>query len=208
MTGLVAARDAFTDAFRVNAGEVSSRYDGDDAVYLASPRTIIAPSTPDFDTVKDDIRQTLVAQRAANAMQAYSDSVIEKVKSGDTTLAGAAAAAGAAVESPSVPVTRITAEQSGLPTSAISAIFAGREGDVFSYPNRTGDKFMIVQLNKIMPPSDAALAMLGTQATSSLNQALRDDLQFAAEAEIRNAVKLKVNDNGLAAYKKSVATDQ
>ncbi|WP_340693617.1 SurA N-terminal domain-containing protein [Hyphomonas sp.] len=208
MTGLVAARDAFSDAFRVNAGEVSSRYDGDDAVYLTSPRTIIAPSTPDFDTVKDDIRQTLVAQRAANAMQAYSDSVIEKVKSGDPTLAGAASAAGANVESPTLPVTRITAEQSGLPTSAISAIFAGRDGDVFSYPNRTGDKFMIVQLNKIMPPSDAALEMLGTQATSSLNQALRDDLQFAAEAEIRNAMKLKVNDNGLAAYKKSVATDQ
>ena len=67
---------------------------------------------------------------------------------------------------------------------------------------------MIVQLNTITPPSDAALEMLGTQATSSLNQALRDDLQFAAEAEIRNAIKLKVNDNAVAAYKKSVATDQ
>ena len=105
-------------------------------------------------------------------------------------------------------MTRITAEESGLPTPAISAIFAGREGDVFSYPNRTGDKFMIVQLNTIAPPSDAALNVLGTQATASLSQSLRDDIRFAADAEIGAAIKLKVNDNGLAAYKKSIATEQ
>tara|TARA_R110002096_G_scaffold153469_4_gene317245 strand:- start:3295 stop:5208 length:1914 start_codon:yes stop_codon:yes gene_type:complete len=208
MTGLTAARDAFSDAFRINAGDVSARYDGDEAVYLTSTRSIIAPSIPEFETIKDDIRQSLIADRAANAMQAYSDSVVDKLKSGETNLTSAATAAGTVVESPTVPVTRITAEESGLPTPAISAIFAGREGDVFSYPNRTGDKFMIVQLNTIAPPSDAALNVLGTQATASLSQSLRDDIRFAADAEIGAAIKLKVNDNGLAAYKKSIATEQ
>ena len=208
LTGLTAARDAFSDAFRINAGDVSARYDGDEAVYLTSPRAVIAPSTPEFDTIREDIRQTLVAQRAANAMQSYADSVVEKLKSGETSLAAAAAEADTVVESPSVPVTRITAEESGLPSPAISAIFSGREGDVYSYPNRTGNMFMIVQLNTIAPPSDAALEVLGTQATASLNQALRDDIRFAADAEIRKAIKLKVNDNAIVAYKKSIATDQ
>ncbi|KJS37768.1 MAG: hypothetical protein VR74_07790 [Hyphomonas sp. BRH_c22] len=208
LTGLTAARDAFSDAFRINAGDVSARYDGDEAVYLTSPRAVIAPSTPEFDTIREDIRQTLVAQRAANAMQSYAESVVEKLKSGETSLAAAAAEADTVVESPSVPVTRITAEESGLPSPAISAIFSGREGDVYSYPNRTGNMFMIVQLNTIAPPSDAALEVLGTQATASLNQALRDDIRFAADAEIRKAIKLKVNDNAIVAYKKSIATDQ
>ena len=208
LTGLTAARDAFSDAFRINAGDVSARYDGDEAVYLTSPRAVIAPSTPEFDTIREDIRQTLVAQRAANAMQSYADSVVEKLKSGETSLAAAAAEADTVVESPVVPVTRITAEESGLPSPAISAIFSGREGDVYSYPNRTGNMFMIVQLNTIAPPSDAALEVLGTQATASLNQALRDDIRFAADAEIRKAIKLKVNDNAIVAYKKSIATDQ
>ncbi|MEH6412053.1 MAG: SurA N-terminal domain-containing protein [Hyphomonas sp.] len=208
LTGLTAARDAFSDAFRINAGDVSARYDGDEAVYLTSPRAVIAPSTPEFDTIREDIRQTLVAQRAANAMQSYADSVVEKLKSGETSLAAAAAEADTVVESPVVPVTRITAEESGLPSPAISAIFSGHEGDVYSYPNRTGNMFMIVQLNTIAPPSDAALEVLGTQATASLNQALRDDIRFAADAEIRKAIKLKVNDNAIVAYKKSIATDQ
>jgi len=208
ITGLTEARDAFSDAFRINAGDVSARFDGEEAVYLTSPRAIIAPSTPEFDTIKEDIRQTLVARREANAMQSYADSVVEKLKSGETTLTAAATAADTVVESPSVPVTRITAEESGLPSPAISAIFSGSEGDVYSYPNRTGDMFMIVQLNTIAPPSDAALEVLGTQATASLNQSLRDDIRFATDAEIRNAIKLNVNDNAIVAYKKSIATEQ
>lgn len=208
LTGLTAAQDAFGDAFRINPGDVSARHDGDEAVYLTSPRSIIAPSTPEFDTIRPDIRQTLVAQRAGNAMQSYSDSVVAKLESGETTLAAAASGAGTVVESPGMPVTRVTAEESGLPSPAISAIFSGREGDVFSYPNRAGDRFMIVQLNTITPPSDAALAVLGTQATASLNQSLRDDIRFATDAEIGNAIKLKVNDNAVVAYKKSIATDQ
>lgn len=208
ITGLTQARDAFSDAFRINAGDVSARFDGEEAVYLTSPRAIIAPSTPEFETIKEDIRQTLVAQREANAMQSYADSVVEKLKSGETTLTAAATAADTVVESPSVPVTRITAEESGLPSPAINAIFSGSEGDVYSYPNRSGDMFMIVQLNTIAPPSDAALEVLGTQATASLNQSLRDDIRFATDAEIRNAIKLNVNDNAIVAYKKSIATEQ
>jgi peptidyl-prolyl cis-trans isomerase D len=208
LAGLTAARDAFSDAFRINAGDVSARYDGDAAVYLTSPRSVIAPSTPEFDTIREDIRQTLVAQRAANAMQSYADSVVGALKSGETSLAAAAAEADTVVETPIVPVTRITAEESGLPSPAITAIFSGREGDVYSYPNRMGNMFMIVQLNTIAPPSDAALAVLGTQATASLSQALRDDIRFAADAEIRKAIKLKVNDNAIVTYKKSIATDQ
>ena len=50
--------------------------------------------------------------------------------------------------------------------------------------------------------------MLGTQATASLNQSLRDDIRFATDAEIRNAIKLNVNDNAIVAYKKSIATEQ
>ena len=50
--------------------------------------------------------------------------------------------------------------------------------------------------------------MLGTRATSSLNQALNEDLQVALQAEIERAIKLKTNPGALDAYKKSIATDQ
>ncbi|MEH6696237.1 MAG: SurA N-terminal domain-containing protein [Hyphomonas sp.] len=208
MNGLIAAQDAFQGAFQIGAGDVSNRFDGEEAVYLTSPDTIIAPSTPEFDTIKEDIRQLLVQQRAATAMKTYSDDVVAKVKSGETTLADAAAAADSVLESPPMPLTRVTAEQSGLPSPAITDIFSGSEGDVYAYPNRAGDKYMVVRLDKITPPSDEALAVLGTRATSSLNQALNEDLQVALQAEIQKAIKLKTSPGALAAYKKSIATDQ
>jgi len=208
MNGLIAAQDAFQGAFQIGAGDVSNRFDGEEAVYLTSPDTIIAPSTPEFDTIKEDIRQLLVQQRAATAMKTYSDDVVAKVKSGETTLVDAAAAADSVLESPPMPLTRVTAEQSGLPSPAITDIFSGSEGDVYAYPNRAGDKYMVVRLDKITPPSDEALAVLGTRATSSLNQALNEDLQVALQAEIQKAIKLKTSPGALAAYKKSIATDQ
>ena len=208
MNGLIAAQDAFNGAFQVNAGDVSNRFDGEDAVYLTSPRTIVPPSTPEFDTIKEDIRRALVSERAATAMKTYSDDVVASIKSGATSLTDAAAAAGSAVESPPMPLTRVTAEQSGLPSPAIAAIFSGTEGDVYAYPSRTGDKYMVVRLNTITPPSDEALQVLGTRATSSLNQALNEDLQVALQAEIERAIKLKTNPGALDAYKKSIATDQ
>ncbi|MBU2085377.1 MAG: SurA N-terminal domain-containing protein [Alphaproteobacteria bacterium] len=208
MNGLIAAQDAFQGAFQIGAGDVSNRFDGEEAVYLTSPDTIIAPSTPEFDTIKEDIRQLLVQQRAATAMKTYSDDVVAKVKSGETTLVDAAAAADSVLESPPMPLTRVTAEQSGLPSPAITDIFSGSEGDVYAYPNRAGDKYMVVRLDKITPPSDEALAVLGTRATSSLNQALNEDLQVALQAEIQKAIKLKTSPGALAAYKKSIATEQ
>ena len=208
MNGLIAAQDAFNDAFKINAGDVSIRFDGNDAVYLTSPSAVVAPSTPDFEKVKEDIRQTLVAQRAATAMKTFTDDIVASIKSGETTLAAAAAAADSAVDSPTMPLTRVTAEQSGLPTPAITAIFSGAEGDVYAYPSRAGDKYMVVRLDKITPPSDEALEVLGTRATSSLNQALNEDLQVALQAEIERAIKLKTNPGALEAYKRTIASDQ
>ena len=78
MNGLIAAQDAFNGAFQVNAGDVSNRFDGEDAVYLTSPRTIVPPSTPEFDTIKEDIRRALVSERAATAMKTYSDDVVAR----------------------------------------------------------------------------------------------------------------------------------
>jgi peptidyl-prolyl cis-trans isomerase D len=208
MIGLTAAGDAFSAAFQLNPGDVSNRFDGDDAVYITSPREIIAPYTPEFETLADDIRESLVASRAATSMQTYAASVVDKIKSGETTLADAAKAAGATVETPPGPISRSSAEQSGLPSAAIAAIFSGREGDVASYPNRQGDHFMIVSLDTITPPSEEQLEVLGSSAAASLTQALKDDLRVALDYEVSKATKLKVNAGAVNAYKASVATDQ
>ena len=102
----------------------------------------------------------------------------------------------------------MNAEASGLPNSAIGGIFSGKAGEVFTYPNRTGDKYMVVQLKSINDPSPEDLQTADGSAYSALSTSLQTDLEAALEAELRDAVKLKVNSAAYNAYKASITSDQ
>ncbi|HAE27765.1 hypothetical protein, partial [Hyphomonas adhaerens] len=90
----------------------------------------------------------------------------------------------------------------------IGGIFSGKPGEVFTYPNRTGDKYMIVQLKAVNDPSAADLAAADPRASSALVTSLDSDLAAAMQTEMAGAVKLKVNSGAYNAYKASITTDQ
>ncbi|MCA8891920.1 MAG: SurA N-terminal domain-containing protein [Hyphomonas sp.] len=208
MIGLLEAGDAFQQAFLMNVDDTSNQFTKDDVTYVISTREIVPPSTPEFDEVKDDVRQALVLRNEGEAAQTMVNEIKDRVTSGASTLEAEARAVNAPVETPPTSITRMTAEESGLPNSAIGGIFSGKPGDVFTYPNRTGDKYMIVQLQAVNDPSAEALAVADPDASSSLVSSLDSDLAAAMEAEMAGAVKLKVNGAAYNAYKASISSDQ
>jgi peptidyl-prolyl cis-trans isomerase D len=208
MIGLMDAKDAFTQAFDMNVNDTSSQYSSDDATYVTSTRKIVPPSTPDFEEVKDDVRTALVMRNEGEAAQNMVNAIKDRIDSGASSIEAEAKAAKTVVESPPGSITRMNAEESGLPNSAIGGIFAGKAGDVFIYPNRTGDKYMIVQLKAVNDPTEADLAAADATASSALMSSLDSDLQAALEAEIAKTTRLKVNNAGYNAYKASITTDQ
>jgi peptidyl-prolyl cis-trans isomerase D len=208
MIGLIEAKDAFSQAFEMNVNDTSSQFTSEDATYVTSTRKIVPPSTPEFDEVKDDVRAALVMRNEGQAVQNLVNDIKERIESGASTLDAEAKSAKSVIEAPPGPVTRMNAEESGLPNTAIGGIFAGKAGEVFTYPNRTGDKYMIVQLKAINDPSPGDLAMADASAYSALNASLNSDMQAALESEIGNAIKLRINNAGFNAYKASITTDQ
>jgi peptidyl-prolyl cis-trans isomerase D len=208
MIGLLEAGDAFQQAFMMNVDDTSNQYTKDDVTYVISTRKIVPPSTPDFDEVKDDVRQALVLRNEGQAAQTAVNAIKDRIENGNSTLETEASAVKASIETPPVSVTRMNAEESGLPNSAIGGVFSGKAGDVFTYPNRTGDKYMIVQLKAVNDPSDADLAAADPGASSSLMTSLDADLAAAMETEMADAVKLKVNAAAYNAYKASITSDQ
>ena len=208
MIGLIESKDAFNQAFEMSVNDTSSQFTSEDATYVTATRKIVPPSTPDFDEVKDDVRAALVMRNEGEAAQKLVNDIKERIESGASTLDAEAKTAKSAIEAPPGPVTRMNAEESGLPNTAIGGIFAGKAGEVFTYPNRTGDKYMIVQLKAINDPSPDDMAMADMSAFSALNSSLNSDLQAALEAEVGNAIKLKVNNAAFNAYKASISTDQ
>jgi peptidyl-prolyl cis-trans isomerase D len=208
MIGLMDAKDAFSQAFDMSVNDTSNQFTAADATYVTSTRKIVAPSTPDFEEVKDDVRAALIMRNEGEAAQNLVNEIKERIDSGASTLEAEAKTAKSVIESPPGAVTRMNAEESGLPNSAIGGIFAGKAGEVFVYPNRTGDKYMIVQLKAVNDPSEADLAAADATASSALMSSLDSDLQAAVEAEMAKATKLKVNNAAYNAYKASITTDQ
>ena len=208
MIGLLEAGDAFQQAFLMNVDDTSNQFTKDDVTYVISTREIVPPSTPAFDEVKEDVRQALVLRNEGEAAQTLVNEIKDRITSGASTLESEAQAVSAPVETPPAAITRMTAEESGLPNSAIGGVFSGKPGDVFTYPNRTGDKYMIVQLQAVNDPSAEALAAADPNASSSLVSSLDSDLATAMEAEMAGAVKLKVNGAAYNAYKASISSNQ
>lgn len=208
MIGLLEASDAFKQAFDMNVDETSSQYSTNDATYVVSTRNIVAPSTPSFDEVKDDVRAALIMRNEGEAAQTMVNSIKDRIDTGASTLEAEAKAVKAAIEAPPAAITRMNAEESGLPNSAIGGVFSGKAGDVFVYPNRTGDKYMIVQLKAVNDPSPADLVAADGVASSNVISSLNADLETATENEMASAIKLKVNNAAYNAYKASITSDQ
>lgn len=208
LMGLISAGEAFQQAFEIPVGETSNRIDIGEATYLTSPRKMLESYTPEFEELREDVRTGLVRQREANGVQAALDDLTDRIKSGESTLEAEARAANEVVETPLAPITRRTAADSGLPNAAITSVFNGKEGDVFTFPSRTGDAVMVMQITDITPPSEADMSELAPLANSSLLTSLQTDLDQAMEAEIAATMKLRTNQGTLRAYKATITSDQ
>lgn len=208
LVGLLNAGDAFTQAFNVPVGETSNRFDSDAAVYLTSPRKVLEPYTPDFETVEEDVRNALIQRRSMNAVQTMVDDLTDKLEAGETTLAAEAEARNEPVESLPQPVSRLNASSIGLPRQAVSAIFSGSEGDVYTFPSPTGDLILVMQITAVTPPDMTQQSQLATQARIDVTTSLENDLAQAIQYEVAAETKLRVNDAGFAAYKNSINSDQ
>ncbi len=208
LPALTGAGDAFEQAFQMAEGETSNLYNGADATYLTSVHKIVPAYTPDFDKVKDDVRMALAMRNESQAAQKMVDDIKARIDSGASTMAAEAAKLSTPLEQPPEPVTRLNAEQSGLPGAAIGALFAGKEGEVFVYPSRAGDLFMIVQLLTITEPEAGSMADLDSSSTAAVRASLENDLAIALDDEVSKLLKLRVNEAGFRAYKNSITTEQ
>ena len=208
LMGLISAGEAFQQAFEIPVGENSNRIDIGEATYLTSPHKVLESYTPEFEELREDVRTGLVRQREANGVQAALDDLTDRIKSGESTLEAEARATNEVVETPLAPITRRTAADSGLPNAAVNSVFSGKEGDVFTFPSRTGDAVMVMQITDITPPSEADMSELAPLANSSLLTSLQTDLDQAMEAEIAATMKLRTNQGTLRAYKATITSDQ
>lgn len=208
MTGLIQAQDAFQSAFEYGQGELGDRFDSDEAIYIAATRNIIPEITPELADIREEVTSYYLDVTTGDALRNRADEIESQVTSGSLTLSAAAESADAVLENLTPPISRLTAEQSGLPNSALAGVFAAKEGDILMFPTRRGEQILMLQLDRINRPTTDTLGELETAAAASIAQSLEQDLQAAIESEIRTVMDLKTNNTAFSAYKTSIMTEQ
>ncbi len=204
-SSLMASPEPFEEAFELPIGEVTYRGDADGAIYVASARSIVEPYTPEFETLEEEIRIGLIQRNRATAIQTWIADMEERIASGGSTLAAEAEAVEGILQSPAAPVTRLNVEQSGLPNALINGVFGAEEGRTFSIPSRSGDRYLVAQLNKINAPTEEETALLSSTADIAMTTSLENDILAALRSEVMNSVDVKVNTPAFNAYKAGLA---
>lgn len=207
-TMLADAPEALPQAFRLPENEISSRFDVSGSVVLVAPRRVVPAATPEFDAIKGRVREMIVAERAANAAQAAVDALTAQVRSGALTLEAAAAQAGAEIDRLPEPVSRANAQAMGIPGPLMQATFNNPAGSVISLPTGDGSVFAVLKVLSVTPPTEEALASIGTASSADVTNSLVSDLEAAVDDEIRRAVKVRENAAAVAAYKRTITAAQ
>lgn len=200
--------DAVTQVFRLPENEISSRFDVSGSIILVSPRKIVAASTPEFDEVRDTVREMIVAERKANAAQTAVDALTKRLQAGELSFDAAAAEVGDQIDRLPEPVSRTNAQAMGVPGPLLQATFSNPAGSVVSLPSGDDAVFAILKVVAVNPPSPEAVAGMATAATAEITNALANDLSAALDDEIRRAVKVKENPAAIASYKRSISATQ
>ncbi len=205
---LVEAKDAMAQAFRLGQGELTSRFDTQNAIFLAATREIVAPSTPAFEELAEEVRTVLIAERRNSAALEAVNGLVESIESGATTFEAAATTAASPVETLPEPVTRSSAGQVGIPGPIQQAMFSTQLGKVVNLATGAPNTYVILKVDSIEPPSESAMAGIGAEIHVAASNALSQDLVQALQGEITKAMKVRTNEAALAAYKRTISETQ
>ena len=96
---------------------------------------------------------------------------------------------------------RRTAFDRSLPQPVLNAIFALDEGESSIVQGRTPTEMILVKLDKVERPENSELDVLAPISASRVADQLRDDILFAFEQELSDAVKVTTDDNAFNAYR-------
>ncbi len=199
------AQEAVAQAFRLQQGELTSRFDTANAIFVASTREIVPPSTPAFEDISDAVRSVLIVERQNSAALEAVNGIIDRIGAGTETFEQAAEKAASPIETLPQPVTRSSASQAGIPGPIQQAMFGNPLGKPVSLPTGAPNTYVILKVDSIEPPSESAMAGVGNELAAATSNALGQDLIQALQSEISKSMKLRTNQTSLDAYKRTIA---
>lgn len=191
LTDLPAPERFLEAAFQTSRGEQSNTIEGQDGSFtVLRVDSVTEPAVKPFDSVRDQVKEDVLAERRAEAAKQKAEALAEQVKGG-TAIAEAAGSAGMS-SATTAPFTRDGQGLENLPRSLASAAFRLATGAVQVVGAQDGQYVMVL---KEIRPADPAQAEEGAldQLRQSLSQGMGNDLYASLTAGLRQSYPVKID---------------
>lgn len=191
VTGLPAPERFLEAAFQTAQGQPSDTIEGQDGSFtVLRVDSVTEPAVRAFDSVREQIREDVLAERRAEAARQKAEALAEQIKAG-TAIAEAARSAGIS-SATTAPFTRDGQGLENLPRSLAAAAFRLATGAVQVVGAQDGQYVMVL---KEIRPADPAQAEDGAldRLRQSLSQGMGNDLYASLTAGLRQAYPVKVD---------------
>lgn len=186
------ARERFLEtAFRTAQGEQSDTIEGQDGSFtVLRVDSVTEPAVRPFESVRDQVREDMLAERRAEAAKQKADALAEQVKGG-TAIAEVASAASIS-SATTAPFTRDGQGLENLPRSIASAAFRLATGAVQVVGAQDGQYVLVLKEIRPADPSQAEEGAL-EQLRQSLSQGMGNDFYASLTASLRQAYPVKID---------------
>ena len=204
---LVASPDAFRQAFELPQGQMTDRFDEDVSTVLISIDNVVPKSTPPLEENRARVKTAYNISKQGELLRAAAEGAKLALDEGTSSMEEQAELYQAVLERPERGLRR-TAFDRSLPPSVLRAAFTLEENGALAVEGRTADEMIVVKLERIDRPVASELDVLAPISAPKISEQLNQDLLFAFELEVQNAMDVKLNSGVYNAYKTRLLEDQ
>lgn len=207
LQAITVSPEAFAQGFQLSAGQITDRFDGDVSSVLLSIDEIIPQNTPPLSENRERAERSYRNVREGEILREALDAIKVSVDAGTATLDSVAEQHASTIERPERGLRR-TAPDRTLPQAVLQSAFSLEEGQTAIVQGRSLTELILVKLETIERPETSELDVLAPLSAPKIAEQINNDILFAFDDAVQDAMDIKTNDAIYNAYKTRIIEDQ
>lgn len=207
LRALTVSPDAFRQAFELPQGETTDRFDQDNTAIMISIDKVIPKEIPPFEDIEDRVKLGYNISKQGEALKTAADAVKATLDTGISTMEEQAELYNSEVKSSERGLRR-TAFDRALPQQVVRGAFALDTGDVSVVQGDAPTQLVILKMDRVDRPKASELDVLAPISAPKISEQLNQDILFAFDREVKDALEVDVNERAYAAFKNRLLEDQ
>jgi peptidyl-prolyl cis-trans isomerase D len=175
-------------------GESEIEDDGNGEYFAVRVEKIIPKALPALDEVRARLTQVWMARETAKALQAKADTLVARLKKGES-LEGVAASVNSQVSHAAGLDRQNAAQNKDLSQEALGKAFGAKPGEIFTAENAKAFGLIVAKLEALRAPVPAQIARITEDGRPQMTMAIFREIGVDARKAARATIKPKIYPN-------------